>query len=151
MRRFLALLGAGFLLVGGALALYAANSGTVLTDDHVRTGAQLPRMHYARAETTTTLAVALDPGYAYAVHTVRYHQLNPNSSGTITIQMDAAAGSQHDVILQTKDMSTSPTTVMDWVWQPTRPVLLDADDKTSFTFRPDSNTTGGVTIVWEPI
>lgn len=147
-RAAIALVACAALYVGSFLAMGA------LTDDPVRKGGGRPAIYFARATfiNSTNLNESLNPpAQAYLLHELRIHHTVPTATGTLTVQISSQAettsGGLHNVIVHTKDMAS----VVDHVWQPTRPMPIDRDDVTSITWNNTTATTGGLEVLWEPL
>jgi len=133
-------------LAAWAIVVFATEDGTALDANYGQKGTQSAYVLFADEETTTSFSVTLSPpGFGWVLHSVDIHHTNALSTGTVTVARDAVNGSEHDTILQTNDMEDD----LNWFWAPGRPIYFRPSDALTVVWAPDTNTTGGLRIVYE--
>jgi hypothetical protein len=100
-----------------------------------------------RATGAVALAAKLAPGYAFRLHEVRIHLSAAGGAGNFTATMDAGAGAAYDTVLKTQDM----TSISDFHWQPTWPLLFAATDEVDFAWANAGTKTYGIEIIYERV
>ena len=101
-----------------------------------------------RATGSSAIATTVAPGRPFQLEEVRIHLSAAGGAGNLTVTMDAGAGSAYDTVLQTQDM----TSVTDYVWKPTRPIVCThASDEIDIAWANTNSKTYGLTVIHSPL
>ena len=101
----------------------------------------------AIATGNAAVAMAINPAVAFRLERVSIHLSAAGAAGNLTITQDAGAGGVYDTILLTQDM----TSVVDYVWQPTRPYKFIATDHIDIVWANASTRTYGIQVIWSAV
>ena len=111
---------------------------TALTEALVKRHTPQVRVAYG------TGAVAIDhtltPGYAIEVLQVELHMSAAGGAGNITLTCDSGLGTEYDTILTAVDL----TSLADWLYLSTRPIIIDKGDALAIAFANASTRTWGL-------
>ena len=92
--------------------------------------------------------MTLAPGVAFQIEEVRVHlSAAGGASENLTVTLDSDTGAAYDVVLASQDMEL----VQDWVWQPSRPHMFQADDEIDIAYTNTNGRTYGVEVYWSAI
>jgi hypothetical protein len=92
---------------------------------------------------TGPIAATIEPGIAFKLQEVRLHLSSVGGAGTLQIAIDSAAGSAHDLVLFSQDM----TSVIDMIYIPSNAVSIDGGDKIVVSWTNTNGRTYGLDMV----
>ena len=91
--------------------------------------------------------IAVPASEVYKIEHVTLHlSPAPTTSENFTITLNAASGSEYDMLLQSADLSSSSTT--DLVWYPDGDLYLTGGDSLDIAFANTDGVTYGLQVVW---
>lgn len=126
------------------LILASAAQNAIATDltDTLLSG----NLHLYSSATTSTAALNhnVAAGSVKEILEVRVHLSASVSSGTLATKIDAATGTYWDVVLDSGDLANKT----DYVFRPTRPIVLKATDALNVSFANPGAKTWGVEVIW---
>jgi len=100
-----------------------------------------------RATGAAAISSTLAPGQAWQLEEIRVHLSAAGGAGNLTCTLDHGIGAAYDLVILTKDM----TTVVDYIWQPTRPMEFDAGTELDIAWANANTRTYGLEIIWKAI
>jgi len=100
-----------------------------------------------RATGAAAIASTLAPGVAWQLEEIRVHLSAAGGAGNFTATVDHGTSAAYDRVILTEDM----TTVVDLVWQPTRPMEFLAGDELDIAWANAGTKTYGLEVVWKAI
>ena len=102
---------------------------------------------FHRETGAVAIASTLAPGVAWQLESVRIHLSAAGGAGDFTATLDHGTGAAYDIVLLTKDM----TTTTDYVWHTERPMEFDADTELDFAWANANTRTYGLEVIWKAI
>lgn len=96
---------------------------------------------------SAAVSKSVAPGVDFVLHEIRVHHANALSTGTLTVTVNAGDGAVYDTVIDTKDMAST----VNYSYQPGRPRYCESGDAIDVSWSPDSATTTGLLVVWEPL
>lgn len=100
-----------------------------------------------RATGAVAIASTLAPARAWQLEEIRVHLSAAGGAGNLTAIMDAGAGAAYDLNIVTQDM----TSVINLIWQPSRPMVFDAGDEIDFAYANANGRTYGLEVKYRLI
>jgi hypothetical protein len=99
---------------------------------------------FQKATGAAAIAETVTPSGPFALDSISLHLSAAGAAGTLTVTLDAYAGSVYDLLLYSQDM----TSVTDLLWQPERPIELESGDKIVIAWTNASTRTYGLITRW---
>jgi hypothetical protein len=98
----------------------------------------------SRATGAAAIAFELSRDTNWMVYEVRVHLNAAATQDTLTIRIDSSANAVYDAVLYSQDMSGHA----DFVWRPTRPIFLQANDQLEVAWTNTDTRTYGVEVIY---
>lgn len=100
-----------------------------------------------RATGAAAIASTLAPGVAWQLEEIRVHLSAAGGAGDLTATINHGTAAAYDIVILTEDM----TSVVDLVWQPTRPREFMPGDELDIAWANAGTKTYGLEVVFKGI